>query len=126
MPPLFLSPVQTRHAPLLADRLGLTFDVGEEGRVVIPLQPLLDEGPEDDLKAHRELERDRRLPPNDPSSVQGVSGENEEDSGPGLEHRHLRILPPGPPAPDRTREPHLFLYILYHLYNIWCSPVKRS
>jgi len=30
--------------------------------VVIPLQPHLDEGPEDDLEAHRELERGRRLP----------------------------------------------------------------
>ena len=35
------------------------------------------EGPEDDLKAHRELEGDRRLPRNDPNPVQDVLGETE-------------------------------------------------
>ena len=60
--------------------------------MVIPLQPLLDERPEDDLKADRELERDRRLPGQDPGPVQDVSGENKEDSGLTVEHHHLRIL----------------------------------
>src|SRR5216684_1762336 len=35
----------TCHAPRAADRLGLALDVGEKCRVVISLQPLLDEGP---------------------------------------------------------------------------------
>src|SRR5207249_11541558 len=55
----------TRHAPQVANRLGLTRNVGAEGRVVIPLQPHFDEGPEDDLEAHRALievglKRDRK------------------------------------------------------------------
>jgi hypothetical protein len=49
---------------VVANRLGLTLNVGEEGGVVISLQPLFDERPEDDLEAHRELERDRCLPGN--------------------------------------------------------------
>jgi len=67
------------HAPKTADRLGLALNVGEKGRVVISLQPILDERPEDDLKAHRELERDRCLPGNDPSLVHDILRENEQD-----------------------------------------------
>src|SRR5256885_4008900 len=85
-------PRPTRHAPLVTNRLGLALDVREEGGMVIPLQPFLDERPEDDLKADRELERDRRLPGQDASPVQDVSGENKEDSGLTVEHHHLRIL----------------------------------
>ncbi len=84
--------------------------------MVVPLQPLLDEGPEDDLKAHRELERDRRLARDDPSPVQNVGRENEKDSGPVLEHHHLRIPPPGLRAPGvRGRS---LLYNLHFLYNL--------
>jgi len=86
----------------VANRLGLALNVGEEGRVAIALQPLLDEGPEDDLKAHRELEGDSRIPRNDPSPVQDVSGESEKDSGPIFEHHHLRISA-GPACDRRTR-----------------------
>src|SRR5207244_3403638 len=57
-----LSPCSTRRAPLEANRLGLVFDVGEEDRAVLLLQSHLDEGPENDLKAHGQLERGRRLP----------------------------------------------------------------
>jgi hypothetical protein len=64
----------------VANRSGLALDVGEEGRVAIALQPLLDEGPEDDLKAHRELEGDSRIPRNDLRPVQDVLGESEKDS----------------------------------------------
>ena len=90
-----LSPCPPRHAPRVANRLGLALNVGEEGRAAIALQPLLDEGPEDDLKAHRELEGDRRLPRDDPGLVQDILGENEKDCGLVFEHHHLRT-PAGP------------------------------
>src|SRR5712664_136125 len=89
-----------RHAPLVANRLGLTLNVGEEGRVVISLQPHFDEGPEDDLEAYRELERGRRLPRQDPSPVQNVLRENEEDFRLIREHHHPL---PAQLTPDRTR-----------------------
>src|SRR5712692_1796425 len=57
----FSSSALTCHAPKVANRLGLALNVGEEGRVAIALQPLLDEGPEDDLKAHREFDGGCRL-----------------------------------------------------------------
>src|SRR2546427_11544828 len=98
-----------RHAPLVANRLGLTLNVGEEGQVVIPLQPHFDEDPEDDLEAHRELERGRRLPRQDPSPVQNVLRENEEDFRLIREHHHSL---PAQLTPDRTRSPHLEIYKL--------------
>ena len=97
-----LSPCPPRHAPRVANRLGLALNVGEQGRVAIALQPVLDEGPEDDLKAYRELEGNSRLPRNDPSPVQDVSGETEKDTGSIFEHHHLRI-PTGPACDRRTR-----------------------
>jgi hypothetical protein len=57
--------------------------------VVISLQPRFNEGPEDDLEAHRELERGRRLPRQDPSPVQDVLLEYEEDFRLIREHHHL-------------------------------------
>jgi hypothetical protein len=74
-----LDPCPTRHAPLRANRPGLVLDVGDEGRIAAALQPLLDEGPENDLKAHRELEGDRRLGRHDARAVQDPSGENEKN-----------------------------------------------
>jgi Binding-protein-dependent transport system inner membrane component len=74
-----LDPCPTRHAPLRANRPGLVLDVGDEGRIAAALQPLLDEGPENDLKAHRELEGDRRLGRYDARAVQDPSGENEKN-----------------------------------------------
>src|SRR3989304_934424 len=79
------------QAPLVANRLGLTLYVGEEGRLVISLQPHFDEGPEDDLEAHRELERGRRLPRQDASPVQDVLRENEKDFRFIREHHHLHL-----------------------------------
>jgi hypothetical protein len=73
-----------RYPPQLAERLGLSLDVGEEGSVAAPLQPLVDEGPEDDLQAHGELERSRCLPHNDPGLVKDVLRQIEEDFGHGL------------------------------------------
>ena len=70
----------------MAHCLGLTLDVGEKGRVAVPFQPLLDEGPEDDLEAHRELERGRRLPRKDPGPIHDVLGKTEKDSAPIREH----------------------------------------
>ena len=69
-----------------ADRIGLGLDVCEEVPVPISLQPLLDEGSEHDLQAHRELARRRRLPPQDPRPAANVSGEDEQDPGLVLEH----------------------------------------
>src|SRR5439155_12111495 len=112
-PPLPRSPFATRHAPLVANRLGLALNVREEGRVVVPLQSLLDEGPEHDLKTDRELERDRRPSRKDPSSVQGVLGENEEDSGLVVGHQHLRTRRLGPPPSARCR-----LRCCYIIYNV--------
>jgi hypothetical protein len=68
-----------RRAPLEANRLGLVLNVREEDRAILLLQPHLDEGPEDNLVAYRELERGRRLPRQDPSPVQDVLREQEED-----------------------------------------------
>src|SRR3989442_10821342 len=85
-----------RHAPLVANRLGLTLNVGEEGQVVIPLQPHFDEGPEDDLEAHRELERGRRLPRQDPRPVHDVLRENEEDFRLVRDHDHSLPSPLNP------------------------------
>src|SRR5207244_13547779 len=86
VPPQFGSP---RRAPLGANTLRSPPHLGDEGQVVIPLQPHFDEGPEDDLEAHRELERGRRLPRQDPSPVQNVLREQEEDLRLILEHHHL-------------------------------------
>jgi len=76
----------TRRASDVADRLRLTLDIGEEDRVASPLQPLLDQSPEDDLKAHRKLERDRRPPGKNPGPIQDVLGDDKENSGLILEH----------------------------------------
>ena len=86
-------PCSTCQAPLMVNRLGLALNVGEEGRAIILLQPLPDEGPKDDLKTHRQLERDRRLPRQDPSLVHDVLRENEQDSCFILEHHHLLPAP---------------------------------
>jgi hypothetical protein len=55
------------------------------------LQPLFDEGPEDDLKTHRKLEGDRRLRRNHASFVQDFSRQNEKDCRPVFEHPHLPL-----------------------------------
>ena len=57
--------------------------------MITPLQSDVDKGSEDDLEAHREFERDRRLPRQDPSAVQDVLRENEEDFPLILKHHHL-------------------------------------
>jgi len=94
---------------LEANRLGLILNVREEGRAILLLQPHLDESPEDDLQAHRELERDRGLPCNDPSSVQGILREYEEDFR--LIHEH----------------PNLYnKYIIYLLYNLYRDTHGKS
>src|SRR6267142_379090 len=89
IPSVLVSPSPPRHASLVANRPGLPLDVGDKRRMAIALQSLLDEGSKDDLKTHRKLERDRRLPRDHPSLVQDLSGENEKDCRPIFEHRHL-------------------------------------
>jgi hypothetical protein len=68
------------HAAKMADRPGLSLDVGEESGIVSPLQPFTDQGAQDDLQAHRQLERGRRPPRKDSGPIQDVLGENQEDS----------------------------------------------
>src|SRR5438093_699432 len=53
----------------------------------------LDQGPEDDLQAHRKLEHDRRMPHVHPRSIDHVLGEHEEHSRPVREHRTSLFLP---------------------------------
>src|SRR6266542_5110095 len=105
-------------APDATNRLGLALDVREEVPVTVPLQPLLDERPEDDLDAHRELQRGRRLPRQDPCPVQGVLGENQEDSGLVREH---------PRRPSSRQSPGSFRYITstyYIIYSVIPSRIK--
>ncbi len=79
----------------------------------------LDEGPEDDLKAHRKLERDRRLPGDNPSLVQDVLRENEQDLGSILEHYHPL---PAQRTPDRTPSTDCYIisicYIIYIVISV--------
>src|SRR5256885_13237455 len=99
-------------------------NVGEEGRVVISLQPHFDEGPEDDLEAHRELERGRRLPRQDPSPVQDVLRENQENFRLVREHHHLL---PAQLTSDRTPSPYrLVLYNSYLIYNLYNDISSKS
>src|SRR5256885_1380862 len=93
-------------------------NVGEEGRVVISLQPHFDEGPEDDLETHRELERGRRLPRQDPSPVQEVLRENEEDFRLVREHHLTPCRPSGLLTGHPTYRLALYnSYLIYNLYN---------
>jgi hypothetical protein len=86
--------------------------------VAIPLQPLLDEAPKDDLETHRELERGRRLPRQDPRPVEDALGENEEDSGLPLEHQTTSSPAGRAAAPDGRTIIHYMIYILYITYRI--------
>jgi hypothetical protein len=91
--------------------------------VVISLQPRFNEGPEDDLEAHRELERDRRLPRQDPSPVQDVLRENEEDFRLIREHHHPLAV--GWPLTTHP-VPGVRFYALYFLYNIYTEAHSKS
>ena len=102
----------TPQTPKAADRDGLILDVGKESPVAIPLQSLLDKGPEDDLEAHRQLERGRRPSREDASLPKHVLGENEKHSGLIRKHRHLRILRARSHA---SRQPHRH-YIMLSYY----------
>jgi len=63
------APVPARPAPDAADRLDLSFHVGEDGPVAVSLQPLVNERPQHHLKTHRAFEFARRLSGEDPSLV---------------------------------------------------------
>jgi hypothetical protein len=108
----------TRYAPLVPNRPGLTFNVGQEGRVVLSLQPHFDEGPEDDLQAHREFERGRCLPRQDPSPVQDDMRENEEDFRLIRDHHHSL---PAQLTPDLAlyRSLRYITYISYIIYILY-------
>lgn len=113
-------------APDAADRLGLGRDVCEDAPVAIPLESLLDEGPEHDLQTHRELERRRRLSSHHPRPVEDVLGENEQDSGPILEH-HTTLISAGRPFAPHARS-NRWVHMLYMLYNLYYGQrrVKRK
>jgi hypothetical protein len=87
------APFPTRPAPDSADRLDLTFHVGEDGPVTVSLQPLVNERPQHHLKAHRALEFAHRFSGKDPSPVYDPLGNHEQDLGLVLEHHYLRVLP---------------------------------
>ena len=117
------SPSSTRQAPDTADRLGLALNVGEELPVAIPLQPLLDEGPEDDLETHRELERGGRLPGQDARPVEDVLRENEKDAGLIREHHTASAsCRPGFLIVRRLGSGSLYnFYLTYKLYYEICE-----
>jgi integrase len=90
--------------------------------VVISLQPHFDEGPEDDLQAHREFERGRCLPRQDPSPVQDDVRENEEDFRLIRDHHHSL---PAQLTPDLAPYRHL-RYITYISYIIYILSGPKS
>jgi hypothetical protein len=106
-------PPSARRASGKADRLDLAFNVGEEGRVVVAPQPLFDQSPEDDLKAHGKLERGRRPPRKDPGPIEDIPGENEEDARL-IEHHVSRL---GPTRRDRPSQ-HYMSYIIYIVMDV--------
>src|SRR5205823_10644056 len=88
------------------------------------LQPHFDQGPNNDLEGHRELERGRRLPRQDPSPVQDVLREIEENFRLVREHHHLL---PAQLTPDRTPSPYrLVLYNSYLIYNLYNNISSKS
>src|SRR5437660_7064110 len=99
-----------------ANRLGLVPNVREEDRAILLLQPHLDEGPGDDPEAHRELEHGRGLPRQDPSPVQDVLREDQEDFRLIHEDHHL------PPVADSGPRPPCLagrnLVLIYFLFDI--------
>src|SRR5205823_8271189 len=101
----------TRHASALANGLRLALYVGEERRMVVALQPLLDQGAKDDLEAHRELERGGRPSRQDPSPVQRILRKDEKDTRSVVDHRDL---------------PRLGLCITYICYICYSPMKKRS
>src|ERR1700730_12005201 len=78
-------------APDRPDRLHLALDVGDDGPIAVPLQPLVDERAQHHLEAHRSLQSSDRLAREHARPIQDLLGENEQDPGLVLEHRHLRV-----------------------------------
>ena len=116
----------------MADGTSLTLDVGEEEPVVVALQPLLDEGSEDDLQAYGHLERRGRLAGKDSGLIHNVLGQDEKDLRLVREHRTsfgyvLRAACPvtnvRPDVSGLPKAPVLhscqveILYVLYFLYH---------
>jgi hypothetical protein len=65
----------------------LLLDVDVKPGIVVTPQALLDQGTENDLKAHGEFERGRRLSGQDPGPIQDVLGKDEKNSRLVREHR---------------------------------------
>src|SRR2546423_8863360 len=83
-------PRPARPDARVANPVGVALDPGEQNGLTVALQSFLEEGPQHDLQAHRELERDRRLARNDPRLVQDIAGQNEKYPGALVVHPTLR------------------------------------
>jgi hypothetical protein len=68
-----------RRPPSLANRPGLTLDVGEQAGVIVALQRLLDQRAEDDLQAHRQLVGRRRPARQRPRPVENILRQHEKN-----------------------------------------------
>src|SRR5207247_5814801 len=91
---------------------------------VMPPRPPFCAGPDDDLEAHRELERSRGRTREDPSPVQDVLRENDEDFRLVREHHHPL---PAQRTSDRTPSPYrLELYNYYLIYNLYNDISSKS
>ncbi len=88
----------------------LPFDIGEQLPVIPSLQPFLDEGAQNDLKTHGQLELRRRLARTHSGLIENVLGHDEQDFRLVREHRTslvytLTVAPliAMPPAFTNTR-----------------------
>jgi hypothetical protein len=109
------SPALTRDRAKVADCRGLRLDVGEEGPIAVAPQALFDQSPEDDLKAHGELERGGRPPRQDPGPIHDVPRKDQEDPRLVREHRTSRF------GPTARAEPASPIYELHLLYLMHCD-----
>jgi len=87
------APRSPHSAPDPAHRLDLILDVGQDGPIAVPLQPLVDESAKHHLQAHRPLEPGRGRSGEDPSPIQDLLGNDKKNPGLVLEHRQLPSLP---------------------------------
>jgi hypothetical protein len=77
---------------------------------MLTLQALLDQGAENDLKAHGELEGGRRLPGQNPGPIQDILGKDEKNSRLVREHRTSRLGVRSPDAASATASASLVIY----------------
>jgi len=73
--------------------LELLFDVCQNRPVAVSLQSLVNESAQDHLEAHGPLELGRGRSRENPSPVHDLLGNDKQNPGLVLEHRHLPVLP---------------------------------